>query len=307
MAKGETGEQMLLSLPASHGDRCWALAAAVVSLAVLALLVPFARVPLPRLDAFIPCYESALLVSDLITATLLIGQFVIGGPRALLAVGSGYLFTALIAVAHALTFPGLFAETGLLGAGPQSTAWLYMFWHAGFPIAILAYALLNDGRRARGNPMPAVLGSIGAVIVLVSGLTWLATAGAGALPAIMRGSHYSPAMLGISVAVWGLSLLGLGVLAAQRPYAVLDVWLMAVLCVWLCDIALSVVLNGGRFDLGFYAGRIYGLFAANCVLAVLLLETLSLHVRLARSVHAERQQREQRLAEMHAQLVHLCG
>jgi len=33
----------------------------------------------------------------------------------------------LLTIVHALTFPGLFAPAGLLGAGPQSTAWLYMF------------------------------------------------------------------------------------------------------------------------------------------------------------------------------------
>ena len=38
---------------------------------------------------------------------------------------------------------------------------------------------------------------------------------------------------------------------------------MVVLFAWLLDIALSAVLNAGRFDVGFYAGRIYGLLAAN--------------------------------------------
>ena len=36
---------------------------------------------------------------------------------------------------------------------------------------------------------------------------------------------------------------------------------------WVFDIALAAVLNAGRFDLGFYAGRIYGLLAASFVLA----------------------------------------
>ena len=32
---------------------------------------------------------------------------------------SGYFFTARMAIAHALTLPGLFAPAGLLHAGPQ--------------------------------------------------------------------------------------------------------------------------------------------------------------------------------------------
>src|SRR5262249_47040020 len=54
-----------------------------------------------------------------------------------------YRFTATMAGVHMLTFPGLFSQTGLLGANPQTTAWLYMFWHAGFPLAVAAYSLLK--------------------------------------------------------------------------------------------------------------------------------------------------------------------
>ena len=52
----------------------------------------------------------------------------------------------------------------------------------------------------------------------------------------------------------------------------------------------SVHPQGGRFDLGFYVGRSYGLLAASFVLAALLLETVWLHDRLtaARAQLAER-------------------
>ena len=48
-------------------------------------------------------------------------------------------------VVHALSFPGLFSPTGLLGAGPQTTVWLYVFWHVGFALFVIAFALLRDG------------------------------------------------------------------------------------------------------------------------------------------------------------------
>src|SRR5262249_31011198 len=51
--------------------------------------------------------------------------------------------------------------------------------------------------------------------------------------------------------------------------------------------------NQGRFDLGFYSGRVYGLVAATCVLLVLLTENIVLYTRLARA-HAA-QGREHRL------------
>jgi len=44
---------------------------AVLSLFVFFAVAPFAKVPLPRVPAFIPIYESVLIVSDLITSVLL--------------------------------------------------------------------------------------------------------------------------------------------------------------------------------------------------------------------------------------------
>ena len=80
-------------------------------------------------------------------------------------------------------------------------------------------------------------------------------------------------MIGVVTFVWSLSLGALALLWFRRPHSVLDVWLMVVLCAWLFDIALSAMLNEGRFDLGFYVGRIYGLLAASFVLIVLLFQT----------------------------------
>jgi PAS domain S-box-containing protein len=71
---------------------------------------------------------------------------------------------------------------------------------------------------------------------------------------------------------------------------VIDIWLMVVLCAWLFDIALSAILNVARFDLGFYAGRIYGLCAASFVLAVLLIDNVALQAQMSRLVRSMRRE-----------------
>jgi PAS domain S-box-containing protein len=63
-----------------------------------------------------------------------------------------------------------------------------------------------------------------------------------------------------------------------------------VLCAWLFDIALSAIVNVARFDLGFYAGRIYGLCAASLVLAVLLVDNVALQAQMSRMVRTLRRQ-----------------
>jgi PAS domain S-box-containing protein len=289
------------TVPASRGDRRLALAVALISLMAFAATVPLARVRLAPIAAFMPFYDAVLLINDLVTVALLLAEYSILRSRALLVLACGYLFTAGMVVPHALTFPGLLSPTGLLGAGPQTTAWLYMFWHAGFPLAVIAYALLQDRTRtavpAREGAHAVVLGSIAMVLAFAGALTALATAGQGLLPDIMQGSGYTPAMTLVVAAVWVLSPTALAVLWRHKPHSVLDLWLMVVMCAWLCDVALSAVFNAGRFDVGFYAGRIYGLLASTFVLAVLLLRTTALYARIARLLVVEQQERKREAEE----------
>ena len=186
-----------------------------------------------------------------------------------------------------------------------------MLWHGGFPLGVIGYALLTTRDRERpapaGSARAAILASAIAVAGIVGSLTLLAANADTILPAIMAGSGYTPIMIGVVSSVWALSLLALLVLWLRKPHSVLDLWLMVVMCAWLFDVALSAVLNGGRFDLGFYIGRIYGLMAASFVLLVLLLETGELYARLARSLEAERREREERLKQMQSELIHVSS
>src|SRR5215470_8037786 len=283
----------LSTLPASKGDRKLALVVVGISSVLFVLAVPFAGVPLTPLPAFVASYQSALAVNDLITAVLLFSQFGVLRTRALLMLATGYLFTAAAAFVHALTFPGLFTPTGLLGAGPQTTVWLYMIWHGVFPLLALGYALNKDrdgGVKVRVPTTSAVLASIAGIGVAIIAFTWIVTAAHDILPTLLSGGHYTATMIGVVSTVWTLSLAALLVLWFRRPHSVIDVWLMVVMCAWLFDIALSAIVNVARFDLGFYLGRIYGLFAASLVLAILLIDNVNLQVQLSRLLGITRRQ-----------------
>ncbi len=299
VAAGQTA--FLSTAPAEQKDRRIALAVILVSLLIFVSSAPYARQPLPQVWAFIPIYESALVISDLVTAVILFIQFDILRSRALLVLACGYLFAALMVVPHALTFPGLFWSTGLLGAGQHTTAWLYVFWHGGFPLAVIAYALLAERGDAGGRPdasarLPILL-SIGAVVGAVAGVTLLATVGQAILPPLMAGNSGTAGLTIVISADMVLTLVALLILWRRRSRTVLDLWLMVVMCAWLFDVALSALLNAGRFDLGFYAGRGYGLLAGTCVMAMLLLETGKLYASLARQFEAEQEARKRETAQ----------
>src|SRR6185369_15515320 len=203
----------LSTLSPSRVERRAALTVVLVSIVVFLALVPFAKVALAQVPAFIPIYQSALIACDLITATLLWGQYGILRSRALLVLAAGYLFSALMAIAHAMSFPGLFAPGGLLGAGGQTTAWLYFLWHGGFPLFVIGYALLRGykdaAEAAPSRPLADILTSALVALACAGGLTLVAAGGLTALPPLMAGNVDAPIKVYVAAATW---LFGLGAL-----------------------------------------------------------------------------------------------
>src|SRR5215470_6545192 len=138
-------EFVLSNLSPSVAQRRLALGVVLVLLGVFITVAgPLSTLPLRRIDAFVPAYGTAIFVIDSITAVLLFAQFSVLRSRALLALANGYLLTALIAIPWTLTFPDVVAPTGGLGAGLQSTVWLYVLSHAGFALFVITYTLLKD-------------------------------------------------------------------------------------------------------------------------------------------------------------------
>jgi signal transduction histidine kinase len=293
---------VISSLPPSPAQRRLALAVVLALMAAFVVLAgPLSTVPLPRTDAFVPMYVAAMFVCDAITALLLFAQFAILRSHALLAIASGYLFTALIIIPWVLTFPGVFAPRGLLGAGLQSGPWLFLLWHAGFPLFVLAYALLKNAdpskRRWKGARSTAILLSAALAVATVCAATLLATAGHALLPGLMRDavSAAGPLPQYVAGCIVLVSAVALMVLWSRRG-SVLDLWLMVVVCDHMIEI--SLIMIGAvvtRYTLGWYASRIFGLISASLVLFVLLYEITTLYARLVEAVVAQRREREARL------------
>jgi signal transduction histidine kinase len=256
-----------------------------ISAIVFVACVPYVRVPLQGSPAFVAVYNAVSILNDFTTAIILFGQFNILRSRALLVLASGYLFASVISAVQLLTFPGMFAATGLLGAGSQTALWLCVFWHGGFPLAVIFYALFHDSSREIVTPpriaiASAAIVAIGAVLACWFAATWGSERGR-VLPALLDETGFTPWQRVVNL-VDIVLVMGAFILLSARPRRrLLNLWLMVVMGYWFCDITLSSYLNGGRYDLGFYAGRIYGALAASFVLAILVLENSRLYRRLA--------------------------
>jgi signal transduction histidine kinase len=322
---------ILSTLPPGRAQKWLALAVVLVLLVAFFITAgPLSTIKPGRIDAFVLAYATALFVTDLITAVLLFAQFSILRSRALLVIASGYLFTSLILIPWMLTFPGVFTPGGLLGAGLQSTNWLYILWHAGFPMFVIAYTLLKDADPAkrlwRGSAGAAILSSIAMTAAIVCAATFLITAGDALLPPMMLDTVRLSALWYYAAGTMVLlSIIALIVLWIRRR-SVLDLWLMVVMCAYVIEICLISFPVPVRFSVGWYAGRVFGVLSGSLVLFVLLYEITKLYAQLVRAVlaraellaildqknqaleasNAELAQRSQELARSNAELEQLA-
>jgi signal transduction histidine kinase/CheY-like chemotaxis protein len=279
---------LLSTAPARRADRYAALLIIAISLLGLILVLPYADQPSPRLVAFIPAVDTGLALIYLITATLLIGQFIqLRTPSALMLSG-GYLFACFIVIAHLLSDAQSLRSLHPGAANAFTTVWLFVLWHSLFPVFVMLYALLSRSRYdAPVRPsrlLPMVALSVAGALALTALSVVIAIWG---YPLRVGGAF----ALATSSVTLLASAAALAVLFVRtRARRILDLWLCVVLIAWMLDITVGGLIGGSQFSFGWYAGRIYGILAAGLILSALLFETGSLYARLNRA-----------LADMHVQ------
>src|SRR5215813_9444115 len=281
------------------------LALAVVGMILVGsvAVVPFADRPLTRLDSFLPSVQVIVSITSIITAVLLFGQFWTIGSRGVLVLAAGYLFVALIVVSHVLTFPGAFSPTGLLGAGPQTAGWLYLFWHFGFAVSVVGYVLLKDvrGPVRRGAAGSAITWTVTTVVGLVCLLTWIFTAMEQFLPALFADrTSFTLLALYSTGADSLLSALALALLLWRRSRSTLDMWLCVTIFAFLAELVINTVLISGRFTVGWYTGRVFAVLVTAIVMTLMLAQMFALNARLMRATMMLQRERSNKLASLDA-------
>jgi PAS domain S-box-containing protein len=282
---------VVAAVPATDRQRKIALGAIITMAVIFAITLPFAKVQLVRIEPFVLATQSVTCAADLLTAALLFSQYSVYPRRAVLALASGYVFSGLFAFLEACAFPGVFAQTSLIYIGDElnTPAWLFIFWHTVFPLAVIIYVLWKDEAEFTKWSSHIIAITITCVVTATAGLTWVATAGVGYLPRIYESAkvlapfaHYSaPFLFFLSITAF--------VLLFARRYTIIDQWLMVVLLAWLPTFAVASLFTTVAFTLGWYIARIFALLAGSALLIVLLAETVGLHARLANAIVRLRQ------------------
>ena len=303
MPPSPTTPPFLSTAPVRRADQFAASFVIAVSLIVLMLVLPHADRPSSRLVAFIPATDTGFALTYLITATLLIGQFLQVRTLSTLFLSCGYLFACLIVIAHLLSVAQSLRILYPHAANDLVTARLFALWHGIFPLFVAGYALLSQSRYDQPVALrwlfPVAAGSIAVAIALMAATLMVAIAVTNDTPDPATLAHRFAIATRLSLAVTMAALVVL--YAKTRARRILDLWLCVVLIAWALDVTVGGLVGGSQFSFGWYAGRIYGILSAGLILSALLLETGSLYARLSRAL-ADMQTQSVALGESDAAL-----
>jgi diguanylate cyclase (GGDEF)-like protein len=257
---------------------------ALLILLTLAIAAPRASLTLPAVGPFMPMCALTVFTTAGIATFLLGAQFTVTRQPILGALGGAYAFTALTVASQLLTFPGVFAPTGLLGAGPHTAAWMWVFWHGGFPFFVMLAVLTRDWfvRQPIGTTHVGLWAGS-----LIGGPAMMGTALCGFaiyanLPPPLDAAGGTAVFLNSTTALV-IGLLNvialLIVLLTGRLRTMLDLWLSIAVFACLADTSLNV-LSTSRFTVGWYLARVFSMFAPGILVCVLVWEVTVLYRRL---------------------------
>jgi diguanylate cyclase (GGDEF)-like protein len=224
--------------------------------------------------SYLPAVLAAVTCLDLLSVWLLLGEYRDSGDRRMLVTGSAYLGSLLVMVAYAAAFPGVVSNDPPLAITPSVAPYLYLGWHAGFPL-VLGMAWLPWGRLGRIDKLVDRTGVLRRVVAIVGALaaTYIAliVGFAHHLPVLIHGLNTSAmsritAPIALPLVVASLAVCGYGI---RNRHGVAERWAFVAITVCLCDLSLTYASHS-RFSVGWYAGRTMTVISAAVVLVALL-------------------------------------
>lgn len=272
----------------SHSSTYRATLAIVFTYAAITVaLLTVCRQAGPELPGFNAAFGAGMFVADLAAGFLLLVLFRRHLQASVLLLAGAFLYSAAMAVAYVLAFPGaVTAGRALVGSG-QTISWVYNCWITGFALTALAAVLTEawapDRRLDRLPPRvnAAIAGAIAwlaALAILFVTAQWgnrlpmLAADGAWtSLNAIVN--YGGVIMLSVGIAVIFLSI------GARSE---LFLWLALALAAMALGNMLSAA-GGGRYTVGWYACRLSWSASACVMLLYFMAQFVRQHGQLERT------------------------
>ncbi|KUL39429.1 hypothetical protein ADL15_09760 [Actinoplanes awajinensis subsp. mycoplanecinus] len=228
-----------------------------------------------------------MAAADLLTAHLLVQQFLASGRLSTLGLSSAYLYSSLLMMPYALVF------TRLQRWGPGSTwsevcvPWLFVVVICGFPVLVAVQQMVVTAlparlsKQARARPRAATAVAAAVTLALVAAITGLIVGAADQLPRLYQDGAPTAAgrwVVGVGLLAAAVSLLVVVRDLRHRPSV--ERWVAVAMSASLAAATLYLV-TPYRYSLGWYAEAVALLVSSGTVLLALLAETASLYRRLS--------------------------
>jgi two-component system, sensor histidine kinase and response regulator len=256
-------------------------------LLVLACVVAYRYAPIsgPTQPAFAVVFTVLTIFAALLTADLLLGQFLSTRLPSLAVLGGIYLYVSLINIPYLLTLPKAFLPYGLFNAGLYAPSWLWIFWQVGYSCGIFVYVLVERRyttvQLSQRTTKRVFLFLVFAILLLVLIFSFVAIDPYNLLPDILN--RNPPPVLLPFVSIFIFSANGLMCVCAfllLRSHNVLHLWLRVSILASFINVFLSLYTSG-RYSIGWYVSRVDGLMTAIFVLYALFHEINKMYMWLS--------------------------
>ena len=260
----------------SIGREQYLLAGAMIALILVlgVVLTPFANYPWIPIPGFMSAFGAFMVVINLLLAALLFSRGVIEQESNAVRLGATYFFIGVIFVPLMAAFPGGFVAEPLIGTH-VSAVWLWAFWHAGFGLGIIRYAIGRDA-----SPASVARSMLGVVLIVIV-LTLVATWGLSFLPALLADGHTLFTGFGAFVppAIIVILVTALVLVIRYRSSSRERLWLIVGLVAACFDVWLTY--HGTiRFSLGWYIAKCGSLLTSLSMLISLMYDVTALRHRV---------------------------
>lgn len=276
--------QSLTSTKATLLHRRIAFTISIILILVFLVAYRYAAISGPSQPAFAIVFTVMTIFAALLTANLLLGQFLSTRFPSLAILGSIYLYVSLINIPYLLTLPNIFSPYGLFNAGLYAPNWLWIFWQAGYSFGIFGYVLFEKRYAKTQLSLQATkrvyLLLVTGIFLLVCILSFIAIDPYHLLPNILNTDPPPVFIPFVSTGIFIFNgLMCLWAFLLLQNHNVLHLWLRVSIVALFINVTLSLYTSG-RYSIGWYVSRVDGLMTAIFVLYALMHEVNKIYVQL---------------------------
>jgi diguanylate cyclase (GGDEF)-like protein len=266
------------AIPYAGSQRYFAVATISIMAVIGGLVTPFANVPMLPIPGYLTAFSAAMIVINVLVAAILFSRGAIEHRSDVTALGSAYLYVAVIFIPLVASFPGTLMTGPLIGA-PGSSVWIWLYWHAGFGLAILRYTHIATRPQKRDA---SAVREAAAVVAIATALVISATAFLRYLPATVAHGEVSFGGWGACIPLAVLAILAVASIrvACLGTRTPIQLWLSVAMVAACFDVWLTYE-GTEKFTLGWYIAKGGSLSTSLAVLISLLHQINTLYSRAA--------------------------